>query len=444
MKITVLGAGYVGLVTGACLADVGHEVTCVDVNADKVALLKKGIMPIYEPGLEEIVKKNYDKQHLKFVTSLQDAPKDTLIYFIAVGTPSRSDGSADLRYVTEVARDIGCFIDHYSIIINKSTVPIGTSELVRETIANRLKERKLDVQFDIVSNPEFLKEGDAVSDFMSPDRIVIGTDSEKARVIMRELYAPLQRPDDSILMMSPVDAEMTKYVSNAMLATKISFMNEMANVCERIGADVENIRLGIGSDSRIGYSFINPGCGYGGSCFPKDVKALISISEKYDFNPLILHAVEQRNFYQKQRLHKKLIQRFGEDLTGLTIGLWGLAFKPGTDDMREAPSRVFLQSVIERGARVQAFDPVAMETAERECPPEWFTTGALSLKEDAYEASTHADVLVLVTDWPLFRNPDWKKIRQLMKGQWVLDGRNQYDSNTLKEFGFEYEGIGRS
>lgn len=443
MEITIIGAGYVGLVTGTCLAEVGHHVTCVDISTAKIDNLKQGIMPIYEQGLEELIKANYKAKRLHFVDNIQQAPKETLIYFIAVGTPSQVDGSANLSYVFEAAKAIADQLSEYAIVITKSTVPIGTADKVKSIIDKRLQERGLDIHFDLVSNPEFLKEGDAVNDFMRPDRVIIGSESEQAKTIMNQLYLPFTRHNNAIFHMSLTDAEMTKYVSNAMLATKISFMNEMASICERVGADVENVRLGIGSDSRIGYSFIYPGCGYGGSCFPKDIKALIHVAKEADFEPLVLNAVEARNHQQKQVLHKKLIHIFGEDLSNIKIAVWGLSFKPGTDDMREASSVVFLEEVVKRGAVVKAYDPVAMPTAQTELPQAWYQQGKLTLVQDQYEALQEADVLVLITEWKPFRYPNWQKVKACMRARVVIDGRNQYDPNLLIKEGFRYFGIGR-
>lgn len=443
MNITIIGAGYVGLVTGTCLSEVGNQVTCVDISEEKIRNLEKGIMPIYEPGLEALVKTNFEASRLQFITTIENAPKNTLIYFIAVGTPASESGAANMEYVFEAAKNIGDHLSDYAIVITKSTVPIGTADKVKTIIKDRLKERGVDIAFDIVSNPEFLKEGDAVNDFMRPDRVIVGSESDKAKTIMDELYLPFTRHNSPIFHMSPTDAEMTKYVSNAMLATKISFMNEMASLCERIGADVENVRIGIGSDSRIGYPFIYPGCGYGGSCFPKDIKALIHVAKEANFNPLVLDAVEARNQQQKQVLHKKLISVFGEDLSKIKIAVWGLAFKPGTDDMREASSVILLKEIIGRGATVSAFDPVAMGVARRELPNSWFDDGMLTLCEKQYDVLQDADALVLVTEWKPFRYPDWPRVQSSMRGNVLIDGRNQYDPKKLVENGFRYIGIGR-
>ncbi len=443
MKLTIIGTGYVGLVTGACFAEMGNTVTCVDIDTKKIEGLKNGVLPIYEPGLEDIVIHNYKEGRLQFVTSLADPAAESQVYFIAVGTPPGEDGSADLRHVLAVAADIGCHINSYSVVVDKSTVPVGTTEKVRAAIKHQLTLRKADVPFDVVSNPEFLKEGAAVDDFMRPDRVVIGTDSERARASMHELYSAFMRNHERILYMGIKEAEMTKYTANAMLATKISFMNEIANLCDRMGVDIESVRLGIGSDSRIGYAFIYPGAGYGGSCFPKDVKALIHMAQQHEFDPKILLAVEERNQAQKNVLFQKIVSRFGQDLTGRGFGLWGLAFKPGTDDMREAPSIPLLQSLIAAGATVKAYDPAAMESARRELPARWFETGALKLVEHQYHALDGTDAMVLVTEWKPFRHPDFGLVRKLLKQPVIFDGRNQYDPSQLRDLGFEYQGIGR-
>ncbi len=443
MKLTVIGTGYVGLVTGACFAEMGNEVTCVDLDQGKIDRLKQGILPIYEPGLDSIVVNNHKVDRLRFTTSLVEAMRDTNIFFIAVGTPPGEDGSADLQYVLAVARDIGRHLNHYAVVVDKSTVPVGTGDKVRSALQAELDRRNVRVEFDVVSNPEFLKEGAAVEDFMRPDRIVVGTDSERARVVMHELYAPFTRNHERTVYMGVREAEMTKYAANAMLATKISFMNEIAGLCERVGVDVESVRVGIGSDSRIGYSFIYPGCGYGGSCFPKDVKALIHTAEVNDFTPKLLQAVEERNGAQKHVLFQKLASRYGADLSGKIIGLWGLAFKPGTDDMREAPSVVLLHELVGAGARVIAHDPVAMHVAQKELPAAWFTSGQLRFVDDQYDALKDVDAMVLVTEWKSFRHPDHERMRTLMKNPVIFDGRNQYEPKAMREAGFEYHGIGR-
>jgi len=443
MKLTVVGTGYVGLVTGACFAEMGNEVVCVDIDQGKIDRLKQGILPIYEPGLEQIVVSNANAGRLHFQTSLKDAMPGSRALFIAVGTPPEEDGSADMQYVLAVAREIGQHLNDYSVVVDKSTVPVGTGDKVRAAIQSELDKRGSKAVFDVVSNPEFLKEGAAVDDFMRPDRVVIGTNSENARAVMHELYSPFMRTHERILYMGVREAEMTKYAANAMLATKISFMNEVAGLCEQLGVDVESVRTGIGSDTRIGYSFIYPGCGYGGSCFPKDVKALIHMAEQHEFEPKVLRAVEDRNNAQKHVLFQKIVRRFGRDLSGLTIGLWGLAFKPGTDDLREASSLVLLQELIASGARVTAHDPVAMTAAEREFPAAWFSNGQLRLVGDQYDALKDVDAMALVTEWKPFRHPDFARMRTLMKTPVVFDGRNQYDPVHMKTIGFEYHGIGR-
>jgi len=444
MKLTIIGTGYVGLVTGACFAEMGNTVTCLDIDTKKIEGLKNGVLPIYEPGLEDVVIRNYKERRLQFVTSLADPLAESQVYFIAVGTPPGEDGSADLRHVLAVAAEIGRHIDSYCVVVDKSTVPVGTAEKVRAAIQHQLRLRKVDVTFDVVSNPEFLKEGAAVDDFMRPDRVVVGTDSERARAIMHELYSAFMRNHERILYMGIKEAEMTKYTANAMLATKISFMNEVANLCDRMGVDVEEVRRGIGSDSRIGYSFIYPGAGYGGSCFPKDVKALIHMAQQSDFDAKVLLAVEERNQAQKHVLFEKIVSRFGQDLSGRTFGVWGLAFKPGTDDMREASSVTLMQSLISAGAGIKAYDPVAMPNARRELPARWFESGALTLVEHQHEALDGADAMVLVTEWKPFRHPDFAAIKKLLKQAVIFDGRNQYDPHQLREAGFEYEAIGRS
>ena len=443
MKLTVIGSGYVGLVTGACFAEMGNVVTCVDVDQAKIDSLKRGILPIHEPGLDTIVVGNAKAGRLHFSTSLPEAIRDSNIYFIAVGTPPGEDGSADLQYVLAVAREIGRHLTGYAVVVDKSTVPVGTGDKVRSALQSELDRRGVQISFDVVSNPEFLKEGAAVEDFMRPDRIIIGTDSERARDVMHELYAPFTRNHERTVNMGVREAEMTKYAANAMLATKISFMNEIAGLCERVGVDVESVRLGIGSDSRIGYSFIYPGCGYGGSCFPKDVKALIHTAESNDYSPKLLLAVEERNEAQKHVLFTKITRRFGTTLSGLGFGLWGLAFKPGTDDMREAPSIILLHELIGAGARVIAHDPVAMATARAELPAAWFASGQLCFVDDQYDALKDVDAMVLVTEWKSFRHPDLAQMRALMKGAVIFDGRNQYEPNAMREAGFEYYGIGR-
>lgn len=443
MRITVVGTGYVGLVTGACFAEMGNKVTCVDIDADKIDRLRQGQIPIYEPGLESVVERGIASGELQFTTSLPEAMASASIIFIAVGTPPGEDGSADLQYVLAVAKEIGQHLQDYKVIVDKSTVPVGTADQVRAMVQSQLEVRGVEVPFDVVSNPEFLKEGAAVEDFMRPDRVVVGADSERARKLMAQLYASFSRNHDKVIYMGVRDAEMTKYAANAMLATKISFMNEIANLCERLQVDVEMVRKGIGSDSRIGYHFIYPGCGYGGSCFPKDVKALVHMAEQSGLEPWLLRAVEQRNQAQKHLLFSKLQQRFAQ-LQGRTFAVWGLAFKPGTDDMREAPSIVLINALLEAGANVRAHDPVAFTTARREFAPKWFDNGQLSFIEDQYQVLDQAEALILVTEWKQYRQPDFNEIQQRLKQPLILDGRNQYDPAWLQEQGFCYLGVGRS
>jgi len=443
MKVTVVGTGYVGLVTGACLAEMGNSVTCVDVDKNKIDRLRRGEIPIYEPGLEAIVQSNQSEGRLQFVTSLRDPAAVAPMYFIAVGTPPGEDGSADLQYVLAVAKEIGQVIDGYCVVVDKSTVPVGTAERVRDVVRGELEKRSVRAEFDVVSNPEFLKEGDAVQDFMRPDRIIIGTDSERAREMLRELYAPFMRTHERVIFMGVRDAELTKYAANAMLATKISFMNEIANLCDRMNVDVENVRIGLGSDSRIGYSFIYPGVGYGGSCFPKDVRALVHMAKACQFDPVVLDAVQARNQSQQRVLFEKIGRRFGDKLKGVRIGLWGLAFKPGTDDMREAPAVVLLQDLIKAGAVVRAYDPAAMEVARRDLPQDWFQSKRLELVEHQYDALKDADAMVLVTEWKPFRHPDFERMKTVMRQPVIFDGRNQYDPAHVRALGFEYQGIGR-
>ena len=443
MKIAVVGSGYVGLVTGACFAERGNIVTCVDIDEHKINQLKQGKTPIYEPGLDELVKANFLEERIYFTNRLADAMQTAELIFIAVGTPPGEDGSADLQYVLAVAKEIGQHLSRYCIIVDKSTVPVGTADKVRTAIQAELDKRGADIEFDVVSNPEFLKEGAAIDDFMRPDRVVVGTDSENAAQVMHDLYLPFMRYHENIIIMGIRDAEMTKYAANSLLATKISFMNEIANLCDQLGVDVENVRRGIGSDTRIGYSFIYPGCGYGGSCFPKDVQALIRTANEYDYDAFILKAVEERNRLQKYRLFDKVQNRFGKDLSGLVFGLWGLAFKPGTDDMREAPSKVILHELIAAGAKVIAYDPVASEVAHEELPQDWFKHGHLRLVEHQYEALAKVNALILVTEWKSFNNPDFDRMKQLMKEPVIFDGRNQYDPKQMHKLGFSYMTIGR-
>ncbi|MDY0189269.1 MAG: UDP-glucose/GDP-mannose dehydrogenase family protein [Desulfuromonas sp.] len=443
MNIAVIGTGYVGLVTGTCFAEMGRNVICVDREADKIANLKQGILPIYEPGLKSLLVSNVAQQRLNFSDNLAQTIQQSNLLFIAVGTPMGEDGSADLSHVLAVAKEIGQHLNHYAVIVDKSTVPVGTADLVRRTIQEQLDQRGCQVVFDVVSNPEFLKEGTAVNDFMRPDRIIIGCDSPRAAELINKLYAPFTRNHERTMFMGVRDAEMTKYTANAMLATKISFINEIANLCEHLGVDVENVRRGIGSDSRIGFSFIYPGCGYGGSCFPKDVRALTCLAQQYGYEPLLLNAVEKRNVLQRHRLFEKLSDHYGSSLGALTIGLWGLSFKPGTDDMREAPSRYLLEKLMEVGAYVKAYDPVAMDEARKVLPAEWIQSGHLQFARNQYDAIEDVDCMVLVTEWKPFRTPDFSAMKKMMKAPVIFDGRNQYDSQQMVADGFEYCGIGR-
>ncbi len=444
MRIVIVGTGYVGLVTGTCFAEMGNHVTCVDIDAAKIEALRQGDIPIYEPGLESMVLQNAEAGFLSFSTDLAEPMADAEFVFIAVGTPPEEDGSADLSYVLAVASEIGQHLDHYTVVVDKSTVPVGTAEKVRASIQAELEKRSADIPFDVVSNPEFLKEGAAIDDFIRPDRVVIGTDSEQARDKMQQLYGPFLRNHDRMLFMGVRDAEMTKYAANAMLATKISFMNEVAQVCDNLGVDVESVRRGIGSDSRIGYSFIYPGCGYGGSCFPKDVKAVIHMAREHGLEPDVLVSVEARNKIQKRILFDKIQAHFKGDIAGRKFGIWGLAFKPGTDDMREASSVVLIQSLLDAGAEVEAYDPIAFETARKEFDESWFSSGKLSFNKYQYDVLKSADAMVLVTEWKRFRQPDFNAMKDLMKTPLVFDGRNQYELDTLTDLGFCYYAIGRS
>jgi len=439
MKISVIGTGYVGLVSGACFAQMGNRVTCVDIDEKKIESLKKGIIPIYEPGLEKMVLENYEKGTLHFTTDVKEAITNSNISFIAVGTPMGEDGSADLQYVLAVAKSIGQHMQHYMVVVDKSTVPVGTADKVRAAIQAELDARGVDIPFDVVSNPEFLKEGAAIQDFMHPDRVVIGADSEKAMEIMHDLYAPFMKTHDRFIGMDIKSAEMTKYAANAMLATKISFMNEISNICERVGADVNKVRNGIGSDSRIGYSFIYPGCGYGGSCFPKDVQALAKTAKDHGYTPRILDAVEAVNYAQKKVISTKVIKRFGEDLTGRTFAVWGLAFKPETDDMREASSITIINELTSRGAKVVAYDPKARHEAESFYLKD---NKNVSYVDSKYDALKDADAVILVTEWQEFRSPDFDEMKKLLKSPVFFDGRNQFDKKRMTEMGFEYFQIG--
>ena len=445
MNISVIGTGYVGLVTGTCFAEMGHHVTCVDIDKKKIDNLKNGIMPIYEPGLEEMVVKNSREHRLFFTTDIGEAAKDATIHFIAVGTPPGADDAADLQFVQKVAQQLGESIEQdYNIIVDKSTVPVGTADKVEAIVQKALDDRGLDIEFDVVSNPEFLKEGTAIDDFMNPDRVIIGADTERGRKIMHNLYAPFTPSHERILIMGVRGAEMTKYASNAMLATKISFMNEIAELCEKLDVDVEDVRLGMGSDSRIGYEFIYPGCGYGGSCFPKDVKALERMAAENDVPANVLNAVEARNQRQKERMFVKINAHYNGDVTGKTFCLWGLAFKPGTDDMREAPSLQIISDLVNAGANVRAFDPVAHETAAIDIPDEWMADGRVDLVDDQYQALDGCDAMVLVTEWKQFRNPDFNYIKDKLSEPVIFDGRNQYDPEIMEMNGIQYLGIGRT
>ena len=439
MKVTIFGTGYVGLVTGACLAEMGNHVVCVDVDAAKVERLRHGQIPIFEPGLEPMVLSNHAEGRLHFTTDAAPAIAHGDIIFIAVGTPPDEDGSADLQYVLAVARTIGSQLSRYAVIVNKSTVPVGTADRVREAVAAELAKRGVDVPFDVVSNPEFLKEGDAVEDCLRPDRIVIGSDSERAVAAMRKLYAPFNRNHDRTVLMDVRSAELTKYAANAMLATKISFMNEIANIAERVGADVELVRQGIGSDPRIGYHFIYPGAGYGGSCFPKDVQALERTARAHGYEARLLAAVEQVNHQQKEKLFELLGRHFGGQLAGKTVALWGLAFKPNTDDMREASSRRLMERLWDAGARVQAFDPEAADETRRI----YGERDDLVLCEHPYDALEGADALAIITEWKAFRSPDFDRIRGTLRTPVIFDGRNLYDPAAVEDAGIAYYGIGR-
>ncbi len=440
MNITVFGSGYVGLVTGALLADVGNNVLCVDVDEAKVALLKDGEVPIHEPGLDSIIQRNQALSRLDFTTDAERAVAHAELQFIAVGTPPDEDGSADVRYVKAVANTIGRLMTEPRIVINKSTVPVGTADLVQQCVQEALDARGKSIDFSVVSNPEFLKEGAAVDDFMKPDRVIIGVDNEHATAKMRELYAPFCRNHDRLITMDVRSAELTKYAANAMLATKISFMNELSNVADRLGADIEQVRIGIGSDSRIGFSFIYPGCGYGGSCFPKDVKALVATARKAGYEPQLLAAVESVNERQKHILIEKITAKLGDDLSGKTIALWGLSFKPNTDDMREAPARVLIEELWQRGAKIKAYDPVAMDEVRRLYPDK---RNQLALMGTAMDAVYEADALVINTEWREFRSPDWQELKVTLKQPLVFDGRNMYDPKILAGYGISYDCIGR-
>jgi len=440
MNVTIVGTGYVGLVTGTCLAEVGNHVLCIDNDRQKIEGLKQAQLPIYEPGLENLVKENLQANRLEFSTDIKKGVEYAEVIFIAVGTPPDEDGSADLSHVIAVAKAIGENLNDYRVVVTKSTVPVGTADKVREAINAALSERNAEIDFDVVSNPEFLKEGAAVEDFLKPDRIVIGVDSDRSFEVMHRLYQPFNRNHDRVIKMDIRSSELTKYAANAMLATKISFMNEMANLAEKLGADIESVRQGIGSDPRIGYHFIYPGCGYGGSCFPKDVQALHRTAKQYDYDARILTAVEDVNNDQKSVPVNKLIKHFGEDFSGLNFAIWGLSFKPNTDDMREAPSTVVIEQIQARGGRIKAYDPIAMKEAARI----FANQVDLKLVDDPYDAVDQADALVVVTEWKMFRALDIELLKQNMRQLVIVDGRNIYEPTSLSDAGFKYYSIGRA
>lgn len=438
-KIVIVGTGYVGLVTGTCFAEMGNQVICVDIDSTKIENLKKGIIPIFEPGLEQLVLTNFKNGNLDFTTNFKDVIDQASIIFIAVGTPMGEDGSADLQYVLSVAREIGQLMQHPLIIVDKSTVPVGTADKVKNAIENELKKRDLNIPFDVVSNPEFLKEGDAINDFMKPDRVVIGANTKEIIDTMKKLYDPFLQHDNQFVSMDVRSAEMTKYAANAMLATKISFMNEIANICELVGADVNMVKNGIGSDKRIGYNFINPGCGYGGSCFPKDVQALNKIALENDYKPALIQAVERVNDNQKLVIANKVVKRFGDTLKGKIFAVWGLAFKPGTDDMREAPAIYVINELTKRGAKIKAYDPKAMEEAKNHYLIE---NRNILYVNNKYDTLNDSDALILLTEWKEFRSPDFEEIKKRLKNPVLFDGRNQYHNFNLDKIGFEYFQIG--
>jgi UDPglucose 6-dehydrogenase len=439
MRVTIFGSGYVGLVTGACLAESGNDVLCVDVDEKKIEALKRGEIPIHEPGLDSLIKSNVLGERLRFTTSATEGVRHGVLQLIAVGTPPDEDGSADLKYVLAVARSIGEHMDEYKVVVTKSTVPVGTADKVGFAVSDALKARGVELEFDVVSNPEFLKEGAAIDDFMRPDRVVVGADNPRVVELMRALYEPFTRSREKVIIMDIKSAELTKYAANAMLATKISFMNELANLAERFGADIEKVRVGIGSDQRIGYHFIYPGLGYGGSCFPKDVQALARSARSVAYEPKLLDSVEAVNKAQKEVLPTKILRHFGGTLSGKTFAVWGLAFKPGTDDMREAPSRVLLDTLWKQGAKVRAYDPAATKEAERI----WGNRADLKLCARSRETLEGADALVIVTEWKEFRSPDFDLLKMQLKTPVIFDGRNLYDPAFMKKLGFTYYAIGR-
>lgn len=437
MKIAIIGTGYVGLVSGTCFADMGIDVTCIDIDSNKIAALREGIVPIYEPGLDEMVKRNHQSGRLKFTTDLAEVIDDVEVIFTAVGTPPDEDGSADLHYVLDVARNIGRLMNRYVLIVTKSTVPVGTAKLIRSAVSEELDKRGLDIDFDIASNPEFLKEGAAIKDFMSPDRVVVGTDSERAAKLMKKLYRPFLVSSDRMLFTDIPSAEMIKYAANAMLATRISFMNDIANLCDLVGANVNMVRKGIGADHRIGTKFLYPGCGYGGSCFPKDVKAIIRTAQQHGYDMKVLSAVEEVNEQQKSLLFKKLDRHYKSELKGKTVAVWGLAFKPETDDMREAPALTIIDLLSRAGAVVKAYDPIAMDECRRRIGDK------VTYCKNMYDAVIDADALMLLTEWKEFRMPSWQTIAKTMHSPVVLDGRNIYDRAELEGEGFTYYALGK-
>ena len=453
MKIAIIGTGYVGLVSGSCFAEMGVDVTCVDVNKQKIDNLLKGIIPIYEPGLEDMVQRNMKAERLHFTTRLDDILDEVQVIFSAVGTPPNEDGSADLKYVLQVAAEVGQKMNNYVLLVTKSTVPVGTARLVKQTILSQQDKRGVKIPFDVASNPEFLKEGDAINDFMSPDRVVVGTESERAKELLTKLYRPFLLNNFRVIFMDIPSAEMTKYAANSMLATRISFMNDIANLCEIVGADINLVRKGIGSDVRIGGKFLYAGSGYGGSCFPKDVQALIRTAQENGYELRLLRAVEDVNNIQKEVLYRKLTKRWGKVMSGKTVAIWGLAFKPNTDDIREAPAFVVIEKLMRAGATVRVFDPVAMPASKARIEfleneqKDFYETEKLDFSKiyfanDIYDAADEADALLLMTEWKEFRMPSWNVIKKSMKNPLILDGRNIYDKIEMKEMGFEYEGIG--